>query len=56
MRFVAYGTDFERCSPDMGGIGGSWAWSSSLVDLDLDGRLDVYCCSGFVTGDTAADT
>jgi len=50
------GPAFEPCPPAMGGIGGSWAWSPALVDLDLDGRLDVYCCSGFVTGDTLADT
>jgi len=47
---------FRLCPPEMGGIGGSWAWSPSLFDLDLDGRLDVYCCSGFVTGNTPADT
>ncbi|HED65450.1 MAG TPA: VCBS repeat-containing protein [Planctomycetes bacterium] len=48
--------EFENCPPEMGGTGGSWAWNNSLVDLDLDGRLDIYCCSGFVTGDTPADT
>ena len=47
---------FELCPKDMGGIGGSWAWSPALVDFDLDGRTDVYCCSGFVTGNTPADT
>ena len=50
------GPAFERCASDMGGIGGSWAWAPALADLDLDGRLDIYCTSGFVTGDTAADT
>ena len=47
---------FERCPGEMGGIGANWAWSPAVVDLDLDGRLDVYCCNGFVTGDTPADT
>ena len=47
---------FGLCPKERGGIGGSWAWSPALADLDLDGRLDVYCCSGFVTGDTPADT
>ena len=47
---------FERLSTQAGGVGGAWAWSPSLVDLDLDGRLDVYCANGFVTGDTPADT
>lgn len=50
------GVSFERLPPANGGIGGSWAWSIALVDLDLDGLLDVYCCNGYVTGDTAADT
>ncbi len=54
--FVADAAKFATLPSDAGGIGGSWAWSSALFDLDLDGRLDVYCCSGFVTGDTAADT
>lgn len=54
--FLARGEGLERLPPERGGIGGSWAWSPTLVDLDLDGRLDVYCCSGFVTGDTPADT
>ena len=47
---------FELAPGGMGGIGGSWAWSPALCDLDLDGRLDVYLCNGFVTGDTPADT
>ena len=47
---------FQRLPATAGGIGGSWAWSPALVDLDLDGRLDVYNANGFVTGDTAADT
>jgi len=50
------GGGFRALPAKRGGIGGSWAWGSALVDLDLDGRLDVYCCSGFVTGDTPADT
>ncbi|MEM7306221.1 MAG: VCBS repeat-containing protein [Planctomycetota bacterium] len=47
---------FERLSRDAGGVGGAWAWSPALFDLDLDGRLDVFNANGFVTGDTAADT
>ena len=47
---------FELVPSSAGGVGASWAWSPALFDLDLDGRLDLYCCSGFVTGDTAADT
>jgi len=47
---------FERAPGENGGIGANWAWSTNLFDIDLDGRLDVYCCNGFVTGDTPADT
>ena len=47
---------FERLPKSVGGVGASWAWSPALFDLDLDGQLDLYCCNGFVTGDTAADT
>lgn len=54
--FLNRGETFERLPSQQGGVGGSWAWAPALVDLDLDGRLDIYCCSGFVTGDTAADT
>jgi len=53
--FLSGDKGFERLN-EKGGLGGSWAWSSNLFDLDLDGKLDVYCCSGFVTGDTPADT
>jgi len=54
--FLNRGSGFELLPAKQGGIGASWAWAPALFDLDLDGRLDVYCCSGFVTGDTAADT
>ncbi len=47
---------FEALPAAAGGIGGAWAWSVALADLDLDGRLDVFNANGFVTGDTAADT
>jgi hypothetical protein len=54
--FMAAGGTFERLDPALGGIGASWAWAPALFDLDLDGRLDVYCASGFVSGDSLADT
>lgn len=47
---------FERLPKSAGGVGGNWAWSTALVDLDLDGRLDVFCTNGFVTGDQPFDT
>ena len=54
--FLNKGTAFERVPSAQGGIGASWAWAPALIDIDLDGRLDIYCASGYVTGDTAADT
>lgn len=47
---------FEALPAEAGGIGASWAWSPVLGDLDLDGRLDVFCANGYVTGDTPWDT
>jgi hypothetical protein len=37
-------------------VGASWAWSANLADLNLDGRLDIFCTNGFVTGNLAFDT
>lgn len=54
--FLNKGATFERLPSAQGGIGASWAWAPALFDIDLDGRLDIYCSSGYVTGDTAADT
>lgn len=52
------GTDgrFLKQPKSAGGVGGNWAWSTALCDLDLDGALDVFCANGFVTGDQAFDT
>ncbi|HJO26020.1 MAG TPA: VCBS repeat-containing protein [Planctomycetota bacterium] len=47
---------FDALPRKMGGVGASWAWCPALVDLDLDGYLDVYCANGYVTGDLAHDT
>ena len=54
--FLAREGAFERVPSTQGGIGASWAWSPALFDIDNDGRTDLYCSSGYVTGDTAADT
>jgi hypothetical protein len=47
---------FQRQESARGGVNASWAWSTALADLDLDGDIDAYCANGFVTGDQAADT
>ena len=47
---------FERFPSAKGGVDANWAWSAALADIDLDGRLDVFCANGFITGETPADT
>jgi hypothetical protein len=47
---------FEYLPPENGGIAASWAWSPSLLDIDLDGTLDIYVANGFISGDSLKDT
>ncbi|MDP6407841.1 MAG: VCBS repeat-containing protein [Planctomycetota bacterium] len=47
---------FSALPSSAGGVNASWAWSVSLCDFDLDGRLDVFNTNGFVTGDLPHDT
>ncbi|MEM7164786.1 MAG: VCBS repeat-containing protein [Planctomycetota bacterium] len=47
---------FERLPADHGGIGASWAWSASILDIDLDGTQDIYVANGFISGDSLKDT
>lgn len=43
--------------PDAAGAGAAgWAWGTVAADFDLDGRLDLACVNGFVTGELPADT
>ncbi len=48
--------NFQPFPKEFGGTGGNWAWSVALDDYNLDGRLDVFCTNGFVTGTSADDT
>lgn len=50
------GITFARQPAKLGGVDANWAWSAALADFDLDGRLDVFCANGFITGETPADT
>ena len=54
--FHATADGFEMLPPEAGGISASWAWGVSLLDIDLDGRLDVYVANGFISGDSLKDT
>ena len=47
---------FERVPASAGGIGASWAWSASILDIDLDGTQDIYVTNGFISGDSLKDT
>jgi hypothetical protein len=54
--FLRDGDGFKRLPPEAGGISASWAWGASLLDIDLDGRLDVYVANGFISGKSLKDT
>jgi hypothetical protein len=41
------GTAFEPTSPSVAGVG--WAYGTGMVDLDGDGRLDLYGTAGFAS-------
>ena len=47
---------FTKLDREAGGVGGNWAWSTALFDVNLDGALDVFCTNGFVTGNLPHDT
>jgi enediyne biosynthesis protein E4 len=52
------GTDdgFERSPFAAEARDAGWAFGTVLADLDLDGRADLFCVNGFVTGDLPEDT
>lgn len=54
--FLGREDGFERGPREGGATDAGWAWGVALADFDLDGRLDVYCANGFVTGDLPEDT
>ncbi|MFT5286433.1 MAG: hypothetical protein ACI8TQ_002602 [Planctomycetota bacterium] len=54
--FMSSDSKFTKLAKDAGGVGGNWAWTPALADYDLDGRLDIFCTNGFVTGDLPHDT
>ena len=46
---------FEDVSLDAGVTMGRWAWSSPFVDIDDDGRLDLFVANGYITGSDTND-
>jgi hypothetical protein len=47
---------FTKLDSKFGGVGASWAWSAQFMDIDLDGRLDLACTNGFISGNSLKDT
>ncbi len=47
---------FRQLPGSAGGVGASWAWAPALLDIDLDGILDIYVANGFISGDSLKDT
>jgi hypothetical protein len=49
------GGRFELAPVEFGATEGRWAWGSPPLDVDLDGRLDLFCTNGFITGPEPGD-
>lgn len=47
---------FKALPGSAGGIGASWAWGASFLDINLDGHADIYVSNGFISGDSLKDT
>lgn len=46
---------FETSPASRGGVDCAWAWGALPFDLDLDGRLDIFCTNGYITGRESGD-
>ncbi len=46
---------FEASPAERGGVDCAWAWGALPFDLDLDGRLDIFCTNGYITGRQSGD-
>lgn len=46
---------FDDVSQSAGVTMGRWAWSSDFVDLDSDGRLDLFVQNGYISGERLDD-
>ena len=48
---------FKRITQDQCGcLKTSWTWGEAFLDVDLDGRDDVFVANGFISGDSVKDT
>jgi hypothetical protein len=48
--FRSSGHDAVDMAPKMGVANCQWSWGAAFVDLDLDGREDLYVANGLLTG------
>jgi hypothetical protein len=53
--FGKEGGKFELAPLQWGATEGRWAWASPPLDVDLDGRLDLFCTNGFMSGTEPGD-
>lgn len=48
---------FKRVSQqECGCLSTSWTWGEAFLDVDLDGRDDIFVANGFISGDSVKDT
>jgi hypothetical protein len=50
------GGRFEDVTKAAGPFSASWAWGGGFLDVDCDGRLDLYTPNGFLSGSGLKDT
>ena len=65
LRLLAHGNDlyenlgdgsFRSVTKQAGGLGAGWAWGGGFLDVDNDGRVDLYAPNGFLSGELLKDT
>jgi hypothetical protein len=50
------GGNFRDVTRAVGGLSGGWAWGGGFIDVDNDGREDLYTPNGFISGRSMKDT
>jgi hypothetical protein len=47
---------FRDVSNQAGPFSGGWAWGGGFIDIDNDGREDLFTPNGFISGSSLKDT
>ena len=47
---------FKEVTKAVGPFSGGWAWGGGFIDVDNDGREDLYTPNGFISGTSLKDT